>query len=98
MLALVFETAVSGEIRKGIALMSHHPNLFHWRSHGGAEVDFILEFNGRLFPIEVKLRSHPSGNDARGIRAFRSTYPKLKVAPGIIIAPSESFHRLGDHE
>lgn len=98
LLGAIFETAVSGEIRKGIALLSHRPNLFHWRSHGGAEVDFILEFNGRLFPIEVKLRSHPSGNDARGLHAFRSTYPKLKVVPGIIVAPSESFHRLGEHE
>jgi predicted AAA+ superfamily ATPase len=59
------------------------PALHHWRTHNGAEVDVVLEFNGRLFPVEFKASSHLSGYDARGIQAFRQTYERS--APGVVV-------------
>jgi uncharacterized protein len=94
----IFETAIAGEIRKGAALLTQSPNFFHWRSHGGAEIDFLLEYDGWLFPIEVKLRAHPTLNDARGLQAFRKTYPKARIRPGLIVAPAESFSQIGPQE
>ena len=37
-------------------LISHsQPSLYYWRSRGGkAELDFLCEFAGRIFPLEVK--------------------------------------------
>jgi len=32
---------------------------FYWRTHGGAEVDLVLETRGRRIPVEIKLRSDP---------------------------------------
>ncbi len=85
----VFETAAAGEVRKQAGLLSPRPNLYHWRAHGGAEVDLLLERDGTFFPIEVKAKSALSRSDASGIGAFRKTYPQLKVAPGLLLAPAE---------
>jgi len=35
------------------------PRAFFWRTHGGAEVDLILEMGGTILPIEVKLSGSP---------------------------------------
>ena len=36
----------------------------------GAEVDFIIEKNGDLTPVEVKWTEHPTAGDARHLLAF----------------------------
>jgi len=92
----LFESAVVAEIRKLAGTLSTPPNLYHWRSHGGGEVDLVLERDHRFHPIEVKLTSHPTLRDARGIEAFRQTYPKLDVAPGLVIAPVQRIERLSE--
>ena len=81
----LFESSVMAEIRKLVSCESVSPIVHHWRSHGGAEVDILLERDGVFHPIEVKLSSAPSRKDTRGITAFRSTYPELNVAPGLVI-------------
>ena len=88
----LFETIVVGEIRKQIAAAGVRANLYHWRSHGGAEVDIVLEKDGVYSPMEVKASSHPGRGDARGLAAFRETYPHLNTAPGLIIAPCENAY------
>ncbi|MBM3198110.1 MAG: ATP-binding protein [Chlamydiae bacterium] len=64
-------------------------NAYHWRSHGGAEVDLLLERNGCFFPIEIKSKSRPGKADISGIKAFRETYPSLQIAPGIVFHAGE---------
>lgn len=93
----IFESAVAAEIHKLAGSLSTRPNMYHWRSHGGAEVDIVLERDGTLFPIEVKLSSHISRQDARGIEAFRATYPAVKIAPGLVIAPTQRLERVSEN-
>lgn len=90
----LFESAVVGEIRKLSGTLATPPNLYHWRSHSGAEVDVILERDGLFYPIEVKLTSQPSRQHARGIEAFRAAYPRLRIMPGLVIAPVQQVERL----
>lgn len=83
----LFETAVCGEIRKLSTTLTTPSTIHHWRTHGGAEVDLLLERDGWLHPIEVKLASRPGRGDARGIAALRATYSDRRIAPGLVIAP-----------
>ncbi len=94
----LFETAAVGDLRKQCGALSPRPNLYHWRSHGGAEVDLILEWGGRLYPVEIKAKSHPGRRDASGIAAFRKTYPRLPIAPGLVIAPVERPYPLTEQD
>lgn len=96
MLGALFETAVFSGIRKQAALLSPSPQLYHWRSAGGAEVDLLLERDGKLFPIEVKVKSQPTRSDVRGIKALRDSYPTLAIQPGLVIAPTQKFLKLSD--
>ncbi len=98
MTGALFETAVVGEMRKHCRQLSVPPAMYHWRSHSGPEVDLILERDGILFPIEIKLTAHPCRKDTSGITAFRKTYPQQRVAPGLVIAPCERFERISDHD
>lgn len=85
----LFESLVIGEIRKAAITMDTRPILHHWRSAGGAEVDLIVEWNGVLFPIEVKLASNPTKKDTTGIAAFRKAHPSLEIAPGLVVCSCE---------
>lgn len=81
----VFETAVVGELRKQIHAMEKKPLMYHWRAHSGAEVDLLLERDGRFYLIEIKGKTNPTRGDTTGMSAFRKTYPDLDIAPGLVI-------------
>jgi predicted AAA+ superfamily ATPase len=59
-------------------------SLFHQRSKDGAEVDFIVQQDNRLVPIEVKWTEHPSLRDARHLITFLNENPK-RAAQGFIV-------------
>lgn len=50
-------------------------DLYHWRQAAGQEVDFVLEENGRLVPIEIKGSTTVNSSDARHLRTFRDRHP-----------------------
>lgn len=88
------ETWVVMEIMKRVQCWQARPGFWHYRAHTGAEVDLILEWGGKLFPVEIKATTHPSRDDARGITAFRATHPELDIAPGLIICAVTEPQRL----
>lgn len=97
----LFESAVLAETRKLLSLESTQPAIYHWRTHGGAEIDILLERDGCFFPIEVKLTTRPSRKDTAGFNAFRATYPNLKIAPGLVITPAEDsggLQKISEHD
>jgi len=58
-----------------------HSQLFYWTSKSDAEVDFILESNSAIFPVEVK-----SGL-SRNLKSLRSYSDKYKPDKVIRISP-----------
>ena len=56
----------------------------YWRTPAGAEVDFVLESDDRLLPIEVKATARPGINDTAGLRAFREAHAK-RSRPGLLL-------------
>ncbi|MEJ5259105.1 MAG: ATP-binding protein [Anaerohalosphaeraceae bacterium] len=98
LLGRLFETAVVGQIRKLSAVLSGRPILHHWRTLRGAEVDLLLERDGRFYPIEIKVAGVPSRSDVSGIAAFRKTYPNLQIEKGLVICPVEKIMALSDED
>jgi predicted AAA+ superfamily ATPase len=92
----LFETAVVADIRKHAAAMSTPPQMYHWRTNGGAEVDLLLERDGIFYPIEIKVKSTPSRRDTSGITAFRKSHPHLRIEKGLVLAPTEKILRLSE--
>ncbi len=95
-LGKIFETNVATNIYKQIFTMPTKPACYHWRTLAGAEVDIILEIDGQLWPFECKCSSRITKHDARGILAFRKTYPKITKTPAAIIAPVDEPYPLAE--
>lgn len=96
-LGSIFETWVASNIHQQFVHLSVPPNIYHWRTSGGAEVDLILERDGKLYPIEVKCKSHPTLSDTSGIRAFRKTYPHHCIEIGLVIHAGTQTYWLDSH-
>jgi uncharacterized protein len=94
----LFETAVVAEIRKQCSFMSPKPNMYHWRTYAGAEVDIIIEYDGRVYPIEAKAGTNPGRRDTSGISAFRQRYSNMVVEKGLVLAPVERVIPLSEND
>lgn len=68
---VIMETAVVAEIFKGLMHKGVETPIYFWRTATGSEVDLVVEHNGSLIPIEVKLTATPRPGMAAGIRQFR---------------------------
>ncbi len=58
--------------------------VFYWRTTIGEEVDFVIEAEGRLLPVEVKSAGLPRLRDAAHLRTFRVEYGK-RALPGLLL-------------
>jgi len=68
--------------------------LYHWRLASGQEVDFVLQENQNILPIEIKATNDIDKRDARHLVAFREKY---KNSPrGIILSCDPDIRLLGD--
>lgn len=63
-------------------------DIFYWRTTAGEEVDFIIEADDRLLPIEVKSTSKPSLRDTAGLRSFRREYGE-RARAGLLLHDGE---------
>lgn len=63
----LMESAVIAEWVKCCRQNGEPPNLYYWQSNTTAEVDLIIERNGRLFGIEVKATATPTPRHADGL-------------------------------
>jgi uncharacterized protein len=88
----LFESFVFGEIIKIIETWPAKPGVYHFRSYDGKEVDLMLEMNGVIYPIEIKMKANPSRNDCRGIAALKKHFPTTTFGPGLIICSSEAIY------
>lgn len=65
------------------------PSVLHWRTAGGAEVDFVIELPQRLLPVEMKATRRPAHADARHLRAFMGDHPAAKG--GLVLHGGDEF-------
>lgn len=65
---------------------------------GGAEIDLILERDGKIYPIEIKAKSKITAQDAKNITSFRKLYPHLNLQKGLIIAPAEDKYAVTEED
>lgn len=91
----IFESWGAGFIHRQLQRLPLIPVMYHWRTQNGAEVDVVLDYGGKLFPIECKATTRLSKHDTRGIQAFRDTYKNAQ--PGIIMYGGKDAYRLSEH-
>jgi predicted AAA+ superfamily ATPase len=95
-LGALFESFVTNQIKAVLNSLPQSVNLYHWRTHSGAEIDALIEKDGFFYPIEIKMKTVLTKRDTKGIKAFVETYPESKVKKGIIIYPGDRCFHLDD--
>lgn len=77
---MLFEHLVGNEIIKWMRSQSLSAKLFYWRDPDGPEIDWLIEYEGNLLPIEVKLNNNPKSKDTKHLKVFMDEYPKAENA------------------
>ena len=62
---VIMETAVLSEVVRTLTHRGVEPRVHFWRTMSGTEVDLVVEAEGRLVPIEVKLSATPRPGHGR---------------------------------
>jgi len=70
----LFEQYVGLEILSLLELQYPQAKLLYWRCHQGPEVDYVIEHQGKLIPIEVKLSTRIRPEDLKHLKIFRNEY------------------------
>ncbi|MFA6291302.1 MAG: ATP-binding protein [Victivallales bacterium] len=97
LLGAVFETWAVNSVFRQAATLDFSPMLYHWRTNGGAEVDLVIEANGKLYPVEMKCKTNLKAHDGSGIRAFFESYGKTNVETGLIIYAGDTCYRFEEN-
>ncbi|MCB1156783.1 MAG: hypothetical protein H7A25_00110 [Leptospiraceae bacterium] len=53
-------------------------------------MDLLLEIDGKLFPIEIKVKANPSKEDAKNFPLFRNIFPNENIQKGLVISSTEN--------
>lgn len=81
----LFEGLIIAEAWKAFLNHGQKPAMFFWRSHGGIEVDLIIQAQAKLWPVEIKLTSTPSAQHAKGIDGFKKLAGNEASETGVIV-------------
>jgi predicted AAA+ superfamily ATPase len=88
----LFEQLVVLETLRMRSYLRSEARLFFWRTNAGAEVDLLIEWDGRLRgAFEIKASRRIAGADLSGLRAFHDDHPKVPLA---IICDAAEPHEL----
>ena len=92
----IFEAFVTEEILKGLScsLSSHRYRCSYYRTRSGAEVDFILEGDFGLLPVEIKFSASVRN---RGLTALRRFIKEYNAPFGLVFNCSLETQALSDN-
>lgn len=91
----IMESLVVSEVYKGLLHMGMPPRIHFWRTSAGSEVDLVVEFKGKLVPLEIKLSATPRPEMAASIHAFKRDFGD-KSLQGYVIHPGNVCLPLGN--
>ena len=85
----ILETHVYAELLKEAKNIVPGPSIYYWRTNNGAEVDFIIEKDKLLIPIEVKSAIQIRPSSIRGLKSFTESQEEGKVPFSIVLYRGE---------
>lgn len=87
------ENKIGIELKTRLSNKFPSAKLFYWRTSAGAEIDFIIEYAGRIVPIEVKWKTIIKSRDILNMRIFLEDF-KRDAPFGIILYKGRELLRL----
>ena len=69
----IFETYVVSEILKSYHNAGVQPPVYYYRDTDGREIDLVLEYNGTVYPVEIKKTGNPGKSDVKNFHALQNS-------------------------
>lgn len=81
------ETFVVAEILKSFYNQGLEPPVYFYRDTNQKEIDVIIEYNGVIYPIEIKSTANPNKKHATSFKTLKDQLPpdEITVGTGVII-------------
>ncbi|MHC4221063.1 MAG: DUF4143 domain-containing protein, partial [Planctomycetota bacterium] len=90
----IFETYVLTELLKSYWHRGLHPVLYYYRDKDKKEIDFLIEQNQKLYPIEVKKAGMPKKDWIKSFPALQKL--KKDIGNGVIVSMVEKPFPIDD--
>ncbi|MBU0571228.1 MAG: ATP-binding protein [Candidatus Omnitrophica bacterium] len=87
----LFETYVISEILKKRFNAVKENNLFYFRDNVGNEIDIVLDYSDKVFPIEIKSGATFSEDMLKGLRYYSKLTDNFTNHPCLIYGGASSF-------
>jgi len=81
----LMEGFIVSETVKVFTLNGSKPDIYFWRSHVGLEVDLLIQCNGKLVPVEIKLTATPNINHIKPLQKFKTLAGADAAETGILV-------------
>jgi len=92
----LLETWVLGELRREAVALPNPPRIYHYRSAGGVEVDFVIEdAAGRVAAVEVKATRSLGDKHFNGLRDLEAALGE-RFRCGVVLYAGEDKVRFGE--
>jgi predicted AAA+ superfamily ATPase len=92
----IFENLVVTELFKIFNHRGEEPTLYFWRTAAGAEVDLIIESQGKLIPLEIKQSGTPRPDMAKDVQSFQRDFA-TRTGKGFVIHSGRITLPLGNN-
>jgi len=87
----IFETYVVSEVLKKRYNTVKDNNLYYFRDNIGNEIDLILDYSNKVFPIEIKSGTTFSSDMLKGLNYYKKLTTNFITAPALIYGGQKSF-------
>lgn len=92
----LFEQFIIGETYRILKYIQGEARLYYWRTNTGAEIDLVIEKQGKLCAaFEIKAKKEIGGNDLSSFRSFCADNPEV---PCFLICEANEPYRDGTIE
>ena len=91
----LFEQFIALELIRKIRTLNLRAKLHYWRDLDGPEIDWVISFENKLIPCEVKWTESPKSSDIRLLNIFLQEYPEAKT--GYVICRTPRKLKLRDN-
>lgn len=89
----ILETWVFGQLYRALGSRGLRASLCYYRDSNGNEVDFLLECDNKIYPMEVKRSSSPTAGDLKAVASIPTG--KAEMQPGIVLCTAREMFSLG---
>ncbi|MCL4385292.1 MAG: ATP-binding protein [Actinobacteria bacterium] len=92
----IFETFIISNFLKRFKALDNQCNIYYWKNVSGIEIDLIIEYGNKLYPIEIKLTSTIYSKHYESLSKWINLLSEENIDIALLINDSDLTGKLTD--